>query len=76
MSSFKSHFDRGEYLVAYSLACTFENDNVCAKGFGSICFGSLNEVIDEDDLECLNEGKTEDQEVMKIARLVEQEWLG
>ena len=60
VSSSKSHLDGGEFdhLVAYSLACTFENDSVCAKGYGSIWFGSLNEVMDEDELECLNEGKT------------------
>ena len=30
---------------------------MCAKGYGSIWFGSFNEVMDEDELECLNEGK-------------------
>ena len=59
MSSSKSHLNGGEFnhLVAYYLACTFENEVMNAKKYGCICFGSLNEVIDEDDLECLNEGK-------------------
>ena len=41
VSSSKSHLNGGEldHLIAYSLACTFENDSVCAKGYGSICFG-------------------------------------
>ena len=35
----------------------FENEVVSAKKYGSLCFGSINEVIDDDDLGCLNEGK-------------------
>ena len=29
----------------------------CAMGYGVQRFGSINEVIDEDGLECLNDGK-------------------
>ena len=56
-SSTKSHLDRGEFdhLVVYSLACTFENDVVSVRKYEG--FGSINEVIDEGGLECLNDGK-------------------
>ena len=56
-SSTKSHLDRGEidHLVAYSLACTFESKVVSARKYEGICFGSINEVIDGDNLECLND---------------------
>ena len=59
-SSSKSHLDGGEFdhLVAYSLAYTFENGVVSAREYERISFGSINEVIDKDVLECLNEGKT------------------
>ena len=55
----KSHFGGGEFdhLVAYSLACTFESEVVSARKYDGICFGSLNEVINDDDLICLDEGK-------------------
>ena len=56
-----THIDGGvfDHLVAYSLACTFENEVVSAKKYGSLCFGSLNEVINDDDLICLDEGKNQ-----------------
>ena len=38
---------------------TIENDDECAMEYGSICFGSLNEVINDDDLVCLGEGKAQ-----------------
>ena len=59
-SSSKSDLDGGEFdhLITYSLACTFESEIVSARKYESICFGSINEVIDEDDLECLNVEKT------------------
>ena len=59
VSSSKSHLDGGEFdhLVAYSLSYTFENEVMSAKKYESIYFGSLNEMINEDDLECLNERK-------------------
>ena len=59
-SSLKSQYDGGEfdYLVTYSLACMFENEVVSTRKYESICFGSINEVIDEDDLEYLNVEKT------------------
>ena len=36
-----------------------EDDTLGAKEYGSICFGSLNEVINDDDLVCLGEGKAQ-----------------
>ena len=41
-----SHLDGGEFdhLVAYSLACTFENEVVSARKYETICFGSINKV--------------------------------
>ena len=44
-------------LVDYSLACTFENKVVSPRKYESICFRSINEVIDEDGLECLMNAK-------------------
>ena len=63
-SSPKSLHDGGEFdhLVAYSLACTFENEVVSATKYESLCFGSIIEVIDEDDLKCL---KVENTQRMK-----------
>lgn len=51
-SSHKSHRDRGEFdhLIAYSLACTFENEVVSERNYERICFGSLNEVMIDDEL--------------------------
>ncbi|XP_057538245.1 uncharacterized protein LOC130815781 [Amaranthus tricolor] len=58
-SCLKSHHNGGEldHLVAYSLACTLEGDSVCAKGYGNLYFGSLDEVIKVGDFMCLDEGK-------------------
>ena len=50
--------DRFDHLVAHALSCTFEDDVVCAKEYGSICFGSLDEVIKVDDLGCLKRQDT------------------
>ena len=33
------HGDRFDHLVTHALFCTFEDDVLCAKEFGSICFG-------------------------------------
>jgi hypothetical protein len=43
------HDDGFDHLVAHALACTLEDDVVCAKEYGSICFGSLDEVMTSDD---------------------------
>ena len=58
-SSLKSQHDGGEFdhLVAYSLACTFENEVVSARKYEGLCFGSLDEVIKVGDFVCLDEGK-------------------
>ena len=58
-SSSKLYLDGGEFdhLVAYSLVCMFENEIMSVRKYESICFGSINEVIDEDGLECLNNEK-------------------
>ena len=37
--------------------CTLESVMECAMGYGVLRFGSLNEVINDDDLGCLSEGK-------------------
>ena len=81
-SSSKSHLDGGEFdhLVAYSLACTFENKVVSARKYGSLCFGSLNKVINDDDLICLDKGKIQGMKCLtsrarwnqsSLARLIE-----
>ena len=49
--------DSFDHLVSHALSCTFKNNGVCSKEHESICFGSLNEVINDNDLVCLNDGK-------------------
>ena len=44
------------HLVDYSVACTLEREEVCAKEYGRISFTSLDEVINVDDLECFGQG--------------------
>ena len=58
-SSSKSHLDGGEFdhLVAYSMACTIENDDEHELKHGVIRFGSLDEVSVGDDLRWLEQGK-------------------
>ena len=43
-------------LNCHTLSCTIK-DEVCAKEYESIYFGSFDEVIKVDALGCLNEGK-------------------
>ena len=76
--SSKSHFDGGEFdhLVAYSLACTIESDVVSARKYESISFGSINEVIDGDDLGWLDEAKSRgSSRFEEEARPLEHNWL-
>ena len=47
--------DGFDHLVAHTLSCTIEDEVVCAKKYGSIYFGSFDEVSIGDDLGCLNE---------------------
>ena len=65
-SSSKSPFGGGEFdhLVTYSLACTFENKVVSARKYESIYFWSLNEVMNDDELECLNVEKIRRSEAL------------
>ena len=53
-----SHNNGGDFdhLVAYSMACTLESVKVCVMEYGTISFGSLDEVIDVDDLESIGQG--------------------
>ena len=44
-------------LVAHAMSCTIDSGVGCAVGYGSLCFGSLDEVIKVGDFVCLNEGK-------------------
>ena len=50
--------DGFDHLIMYALFCTLESEDESVMGNESICFGSLNEVMDEDDLVCLNVEKT------------------
>ena len=70
MLSFKSHLDGGEFdhLVAYSVACTIENDEYELK-HGVIRFGSFDKLIKVDDLVCLDDHK---EVPKKAARMDEQ----
>ena len=49
--------DDFEHLVAHAMSCTLEGGAECTMGYGVLRFGSLNEVINNDDLGCLSEGK-------------------
>lgn len=49
--------DNFDHLIAYSIACTLENDVGCAMGHEEFKFGSLHEVIKGDVLDCLGQGK-------------------
>ena len=55
----KSQHDGREFdhLVAYYLACTFENEVVSSRKYEGLCFGPLDEIIKVGDLVCLDEGK-------------------
>lgn len=56
MTSPKSHNVGGEFdhPVTYPMACTFENEDLGAMEYGRIRFGSLNEMINDDDFECFD----------------------
>ena len=58
MTSSKSHDVGGDFdhLVAYSMVCTLENEDVNAMEYGRINFGSLDEVIKVDDLDSFYKG--------------------
>ena len=60
--------DNFNHLVAHALSCTNENDDVCAKKYGSICFEPLSEVMKNDDLEWLDEGKGVPKKVRSTGR--------
>ena len=47
---------------------TIENDDECAMEYGSICFGSLNEVINDDDLVSLGEGKAQVKHCLRFCQ--------
>ena len=50
--------DGFDHLIMHALSCTIKSEDESVTGYRSICFGSLNEVMDEDDLVCLNVEKT------------------
>ena len=39
------------------MSCTLDSGVGCGMGYGVVRFGSLDELIDGDDLRCLSEGK-------------------
>ena len=49
--------DDFEHPIDHAMPCTLESGEGCAMGYGVVRFGSLDEVIDGDDLGCLSEGK-------------------
>ena len=59
LSSLKSQAigDDFEHLIAHTLSCTLESEDVSVIEYGRLKFGSLDEVIKVDDLVCINEGK-------------------
>ena len=71
----KSHndggeFDQGEFddLVAYSMACTIENDDECELKYGLIRFGPLDKMIEVENLVSLMFAKESQR---RLARPVE-----
>ena len=43
----------------HALSCTLESEDESVMGYGDICIGSLNEVINDVDLVCLGEDKAQ-----------------
>ena len=41
----------------HALSCNFESEDESVNGYGHICFGSLDQVKNDDELMCLNDGK-------------------
>lgn len=52
-ANFNEIGDGFDHFVAHALSCTLDSEDVSVMGYGSIYFGSFNEVIHEDDWECL-----------------------
>ena len=46
-----------DHLIIHALSCTLESENESVMGYGHICFGSLDQVINDNELVSLNEGK-------------------
>ena len=42
----------------HALSCTLKRKDESVMGYGHICFGSLDQVMNDDELGCLNEAKT------------------
>ena len=65
----KSHEigDGIDHLVAHALSCTLESEDESVMGYGSICFGSLNEVMNDDELVWLGEDKAQVKKCLSIA---------
>ena len=51
--------DGFDHLIMHALSCTLESEDKSVMGYGHICFGSLNEVINDVDLVCLGEDKAQ-----------------
>ena len=60
-------------MVAHTLSCTLKSEDVSVMSYGGLRFGSLDEVIKEDDLVCLDD---HNEVPKKAARVVEHVWLG
>ena len=49
--------DGFDHLIKHALSCNFERKDESVNGYGHICFGSLDQGINHDELMCLNDGK-------------------
>ena len=58
-SSANSHevSDEFDHLIMHALSCTLESEDESFMGYGHICFGSLDQVMNDDELVCFNDGK-------------------
>ena len=50
--------DGFDHLIMHALSCTLESEDESAMGCGHICFGSLDQVMNDDELVCLKEAKS------------------
>ena len=50
--------DGFDHLIMHALSCTLESEDQSVMGYGHICFGSLDQVMNDDELGCHSEGKT------------------
>ena len=54
-------------MIAHVLSCTLESEDESVMSYGSICFRSLNKVMNDDELVWLGEDKVQVKKCPSIA---------